>query len=55
MKRFEIISAELDNFSKFGYRTLMIGSKIIKESDYRLWIEKIRKGEKTNGKVKKRN
>ena len=46
MKRFEIISAELDNFSKFGYRTLMIGSKIIKESDYRLWIEKIRKGEK---------
>ena len=45
-KKFEVISSELDNFSKFGYRTLMVASKIIKESDYRLWIDKIRKGEK---------
>jgi len=45
-KKYKIITAELDNFSKFGYRTLMVASKIIKESDYRLWIDKIRKGEK---------
>ena len=45
-KKFKVISAELDNFSKFGYRTLMVATKIIKESDYRLWIDKIRRGEK---------
>ena len=45
-KRFEILSTELDNFSKFAYRTLMVASKIIKESDYLTWIDKIRKGEK---------
>ena len=46
MRKFEIICSELNNFSKFGYRTLMYGSKIIKESDYWSWIDKIRKGEK---------
>ena len=47
MKKFEIISNELNNFSKLGYRTLMVGSKIINESEYRSWINKIRKGEKS--------
>ena len=45
-KKFEILCSELESFSKYGYRTLMYGSKIIKESEYRSWIEKIRKGEK---------
>ena len=45
-KKFEIIYNELDSFSKYGYRTLMYGSKIIKESEYRSWIEKIRKSER---------
>ena len=46
MKRFEVISNEINNFSKLGYRTLLLGSKIITESEYRSWIDKIRKGEK---------
>ena len=46
MKNFQFISNELNNFSKLGYRTLMVASKIIKESDYRAWIDKIRKTEK---------
>ena len=45
-KKFKVISTELDNFSKFGFRTLMVASKIIKESDYLLWINKFRKEEK---------
>ena len=45
-KAFEYISNELNSFSKFGFRTLMVASKIIKESDYRAWIDKIRKSEK---------
>ena len=45
-KKFEIIYSELDNFSKYGFRTLMYGYKIIKESEYTSWIDKIRKGEK---------
>ena len=45
-KSFEYISNELNSFSKFGFRTLMVASKIIKESDYRAWIDKIRKSEK---------
>ena len=44
--RFKVLSTELDNFSKFGYRTLMVACKIIKEMDYRSWIDKIRKVEK---------
>ena len=44
--RFKLLSTELDNFSKFGYRTLMVACKIIKETDYRSWIDKIRKIEK---------
>ena len=45
-EKVKIISTELDNFSKLGFRTLMVASKIIKESDYKLWIDKIRKLEK---------
>ena len=45
-QKVKVISTELDNFSKLGFRTLMVASKIIKESDYKLWIDKIRKLEK---------
>ena len=45
-EKFEFLSRELDNFSKMGYRTLMVASRIIKESDYYSWINNIRKGEK---------
>ena len=44
--KFQFISKELDNFSKIGYRTLMVASRIIKESDYISWINNIRKSEK---------
>ena len=44
-EKFKFISKELDNFSKIGYRTLMVGSRIIKESDYYSWINNIRKSE----------
>ena len=45
-EKFEFLSKELDNFSKMGYRTLMIASRVIKESDYYSWINNIRKSEK---------
>ena len=45
-EKFQFISKELDNFSKIGYRTLMVASRIIKESDYYSWINNIRKSEK---------
>jgi phospholipid-transporting ATPase len=45
-EKFEFVSRELDNFSKMGYRTLMVASRIIKESDYYSWINNIRKSEK---------
>ena len=44
--KFQFLSKELDNFSKIGYRTLMVASRIIKESDYYSWINNIRKSEK---------
>ena len=50
--KFQFISKELDNFSKIGYRTLMVASRIIKESDYYSWINNIRKGEKYQKKSK---
>ena len=46
LKKFEVIYTELNNFSKYGFRTLMYGYKIINESEYTSWIDKIRKGEK---------
>ena len=45
-EKFEFVSRELDNFSKMGYRTLMVASRVIKESDYYSWINNIRKSEK---------
>ena len=44
-EKFQFISKELDNFSKIGYRTLMVGSRIIRESDYYSWINNIRRSE----------
>ena len=52
-EKFKIISKELDNFSKLGFRTLMVCTKIIKESDYNSWINNIRKSQKNTKLIEK--
>ena len=44
-KSFKIIKNNIEEFSKLGYRTLMVAYKIINETDYKIWIDRLQKEE----------
>ena len=44
-KSFKIIKNNIEEFSKLGYRTMMVAYKIIDEMDYKIWIDRLQKEE----------
>ena len=44
-KSFKIVTNNIENFSKLGYRTLMVAYKSIDEMDYQVWMDRLKKEE----------